>query len=112
MSRQIDIDLLLVKIAKLKTDVSNGINEKQLTVTQVLWILEQEYALQNSVTSMAVPDASNMCGLYITVLDSFRQRWASSANVVNCQEELSKIQRSSTKLKSSQLITTSLPKEA
>ncbi len=94
MARQIDIDLLLPKIARLKTGVSDGTSEKQLTVEQVLWILEQECAIQNSVTNTTASDTNAKNGLYIRTLDRFRQEWASSANVVDSQDELSEIHSS------------------
>lgn len=89
MKRQIDIDLLLPKIAKLK--LNNSTEKKVLTLDQVLWILEHECALQNSTVDAINLKTSNTSSLYIPMMDRFYQEWARSANVVDCQDELFRI---------------------
>lgn len=86
MKRQIDIDLLLPKIMKLETQCGG---KRTFSASQVLWILEQEFALQNDTDNNTgssyqsdgrkhdIEISSNMSGC--------------NAKIFDCQNELSEI---------------------
>ncbi len=83
MSRQIDIDLLLPKIIKFKTSCND---KKTFSANQVLWMLEQEFALQNGTTNdMQLSNNRNQC---VEIMSDIVQ---SSIKVCDCQSELSEI---------------------
>lgn len=88
MKRQIDIDLLLPKIIKLKTR-QNDDNEKTFSANQILWILEQEFALQNSMVDDAVlsshGDNESQC---VEIVSGIFQH---NIKICNCQSELFEI---------------------
>ncbi len=86
MSRQIDIDLLVPKILKFKAKCSDT---KIFTVSQVLWMLEQEFAWQNGITN-------NMCSSHQNndrsqCIETMIDMAQNSIKVHDCQNELSEI---------------------
>ncbi len=86
MSRQIDIDLLLPKIMNFKTKCSD---KKTFTANQVLWMLEQEFALQNGTTNnMRLSHQRNDKSQYVEIMGDMAQN---SIKVCDCQSELSEI---------------------
>ncbi len=86
MKRQIDIDLLLPKILKFKTSC-NG--KKTFSANQVLWMLEQEFALQNGTTNdMLLSSQSNDRSQCVEIMSDIVQ---SNIKVCDCQSELFEI---------------------
>ena len=85
MKRQIDIDLLLPKIMKFKTSCNDN---KAFSANQVLWILEQEFALQNSANNTVLDSQDNSMDHHIEMTSDIVQH---SIKVSDCQNELFEI---------------------
>lgn len=90
MARLLDIDLLLPKIIKFQTNC----NDKRLfSINQVLWMLEQEFALQNGTTNNTYLNHSDndRCEC-AEITDDILQKCG--VKICDCRSELSDIKRS------------------
>ncbi|MCM1167676.1 MAG: hypothetical protein NC299_16870 [Lachnospiraceae bacterium] len=86
MARLLDIDLLLPKIVKLKNNCNNT---NVFSIGQVLWILEQEFALQNGTTNdMPLKSQNDSRNQSVEIMDDIVRQ---SVKVCDCQSELLEI---------------------